>query len=369
MTVDTKLTSPKEEALFPLTVIAAGLLWCLLVVGTCGFGLFYVAIIGAAILIAHSLFLAQVKGNGLKLSERQLPELYARCKAAAERLHMAELPEIYLLQSGGALNAFATKLLSRKFVIIYSSLVDDCADPRQLDFVIGHELGHLAAGHLKWNAFLLPAKALPWLGAAYSRACEYTCDRYGFQVVGDLEPSMRALAVLAAGGRLSGQVDLQAFLAQREETGGFWMAVGELVSSHPYLCKRVAALQELSRPGSLRPIARNPLSYPFAPFLGAGLGGAGLGGMMAFVAIAGILAAIAIPNFIKYQERAKATATGAHQTTQQADLTKMLQHLEDGQGKRDELLQEGAKPTTEETDSDDAEEDGTQPEPASAHSP
>lgn len=303
MTFDSKLRSPKEETLFPMMVVAALLIWFTLVVGTCGFGLIYVALIGAAIVIAHSLFLAQVKGNGLRLGERQLPELYTRCKAAAQRLGLEEVPEIYLLQSGGVLNAFATKLLSRKFVILYSSLVDECADPRQLDFVIGHELAHLAAGHLAWNAFLLPAKALPWLGAAYSRACEYTCDRCGLHLVGELEPSMRALTVLAAGGRLSARVDLQAFLAQREETGGFWMSIGELVSAHPYLCKRVAALQEQSQPGSLRPVARHPLAYPLAPFLGAGTTGAGMGGLMAFVAIAGILAAISIPSFVKYQHQ------------------------------------------------------------------
>src|SRR6202048_3338587 len=82
--------------------------------------------------------------------------------------------------SHGILNAFATKLLSRKFVIINSALADACTDPRQLDFVVGHELGHLAAGHLAWNALLLPFHLVPWLGTAYSRARGYTRDRAGF---------------------------------------------------------------------------------------------------------------------------------------------------------------------------------------------
>lgn len=39
------------------------------------------------------------------------------------------------------LNAFATKLLSRKFVILFASLVDECADPQQLNFVIATSWG------------------------------------------------------------------------------------------------------------------------------------------------------------------------------------------------------------------------------------
>ena len=210
-----------------------------------------------------------------------------------------------MLQSGGVLNAFATKFLSRRFVIIYSSLIDSCQDPRQLDFVIGHEMGHLAAGHLQYRALLLPFFLVPWLGPAYSRACEYTSDRCGLECSDGLEPALRGLAVLAAGGKQAQSVDLAAFTRQQEESGHFWMAVLELGSTHPYLCKRALALQEFTKPGSTQVSARNPLAYPFAPVFGIAAGG-GAGSTLMVVAIMGMLAAIAIPNFIKYQERAKA---------------------------------------------------------------
>lgn len=51
--------------------------------------------------------------------------------------------------------------------------------------MIAHEVGHLAAGHLKWNAFLSPFLFVPLLGTAYSRAREYTSDRCGLAVVSD----------------------------------------------------------------------------------------------------------------------------------------------------------------------------------------
>lgn len=69
---------------------------------------------------------------------------------------------------------------------------------------------------------------------------------------------MRGLVVLAAGGRIAARSDLDAFVEQRNESGHFWMAVHELVSSHPYLCKRVAAIKELAAPGSVTEVGRSP---------------------------------------------------------------------------------------------------------------
>lgn len=268
MALDNRLVSPKEPPLFLLGVLISGLCWAALTVLTLGIGLLYAALTVGFMLMAHAVFLASVRGNGVRVGPDQLPDLHRRLLSASQRLGLARVPELYVLQSGGLLNAVATKLLSRRFVILCSSLADACSDPRQLDFVLGHELGHLAAGHLRWNGFLLPFRLVPWLGAAYSRAREYTGDRCGLAVVEELEPAMRGLAVLAAGGKYAGEVNLQAFAEQRGESGRFWMATTELMSSHPFLCKRVAALQELVHPGTVTPVPRTPLAYPLAPILG-----------------------------------------------------------------------------------------------------
>src|SRR5258708_929418 len=195
MAFEPTLRSNNERPLFIIGVVFSVIAYAALVVSIVG--AFYGAVILAFVLIGQALFLAHVRGNGLRVSKAQLPGLYARCEEAAGKLGLATMPEIYLVQSHGILNAFATKLLSRKFVIINSALADACTDPRQLDFVVGHELGHLAAGHLAWNALLLPFHLVPWLGTAYSRAREYTCDRAGLVCCGGLEPAIRGLAVLA----------------------------------------------------------------------------------------------------------------------------------------------------------------------------
>ena len=306
MAFDPRLRSPKEQPLFVFGVLFSASVWFLLVISVVG--LIYGGMIALGILMAHALFLAYIRGNGVRVSEAQLPGLYERVKLAAQKLGMEQVPEVYVVQAGGSLNAFATRLFSRRFVVIYSDLVDACRDVRHLDFVIGHEIAHMAAGHLKWNAFLMPFRLVPWLGAAYSRACEYTCDRAGHHVVGDLEASMRGLCVLAAGGKLTAQMNLQAFIAQREETGGFWMSIYELVASHPYLCKRVAALAEIEAPGTLRPVRRSVLGFVFAPMLGVAAGGGASIAVVMVIYILGIMAAVAIPAFQEYQAKAEAAA-------------------------------------------------------------
>lgn len=300
------IRSPKEQPLFVIGVVLSTMAWIALAVSLVG--LLYGALILVFVLMAHALFLANVRGNGVRVSERQLPSLYARVRAAAEKLGMDRVPEMYLLQSHGVLNAFATKLLSRRFIIVHSSLADACGDQRQLDFVIGHELGHLAAGHLRWNAFLAPYRLVPWLGAAYSRAREYTCDRCGLMVAGDLEQSMRGLAVLAAGGRHANEVDLAAFEEQRLESGSFWMSVLELVSSHPFLCKRAAALREYVRPGSAQPVTRNVLAYPLAPLFGVAAAPAGGASASLALVVIAVFALTALQGVRKYVEQAHANA-------------------------------------------------------------
>lgn len=303
---DESLRHPGESLRFMIAAVFSTAFWVLLVISL--IGLFYGAIFLIASLIGRALFLAWVQGNGVEVSAHQLPHIHEAVVNASQRLGLKEPPKTFVVQSEGSLNAFAMKFISRPFVIIYSALIDACSDQRQLDFVIAHEVGHVAAGHLKWLGFLAPAQFVPWLGVAYSRACEYTCDRCGLSVVGDGEFADRGLLVLAAGGKSAMQANVQAFMEQRLETGRFWSATVELGSTHPFLCKRVAALREFQAPGSIAPISRNPFAYLFSPLVG--LGGAAGGGasILVMVAMIGIIAAIAIPSLLRARVAANESA-------------------------------------------------------------
>ncbi len=296
-----RLRTGKEKSLFAISLVVSLLAWIVVVVTV--IGIFYALFFGMFMLIAHVLMIAHIKGHGVRLSEKQLPEIYARVIAASEKLGLKATPEVYVMQAGGALNAFATKLTSRNFIVIYSDLLEACGDEgKEIDMIIGHEIGHLALGHLKWLWVLLPSRIVPLLGAAYSRACEYSCDRCGFEVTGEIQSAARGLTILAAGGKYGKILDMQSFVLQVKETGGFWASVYELNATHPYLSKRVAALLNSQRPGLIPIAGRNALAYPLAPFFGiASTGGSA---PLIMVAVVGMMVAIAIPQFNEYRTRA-----------------------------------------------------------------
>ena len=89
-------------------------------------GLLYLPFVALAILVGQALFLAHIRGNGVRVGAGQLPDLQRRIERAAQQLGLAQVPEVYVVQAGGVLNAFATKFLSRRFVILYSELLDAC---------------------------------------------------------------------------------------------------------------------------------------------------------------------------------------------------------------------------------------------------
>ena len=70
MALDARLRSPKEQPLFILGVIFSSLFWLVLVVTVIGIAYGLVGL-GFA-LVAHALFLVHVKGNGVRVSPRQL---------------------------------------------------------------------------------------------------------------------------------------------------------------------------------------------------------------------------------------------------------------------------------------------------------
>jgi Zn-dependent protease with chaperone function len=297
-----KLRTSKEKNLFAISFVVSLIAWIALIATIIGivYGIFF----GLFLFFAHALMISYIKGHGVKLSEKQFPEIYARVVSASHSLGLKSTPEVYLMQAGGALNAFATKMTGRNFVVIYSDLLEACGDEgKEIDMIIGHEVGHLVLGHLKWRWFLVPSRIVPLLGAAYSRACEYSADLCGFEVVGELEAATRGLAILAAGGKYGKLLDIRSFVFQSRDTGGFWASVYELNATHPYLPKRIAALFNNERPGIVPVTQRNFLAYPLAPFFG--FASAGGSAPLVMIATVGILAAVAIPQFEAYRNKAE----------------------------------------------------------------
>jgi Zn-dependent protease with chaperone function len=233
---------PSERPLFVVSVVTAAVLWIVLLVTMIGavYALIFALLFG----LIHIIFVAQVRGNAVRLGPDQFPDLYASVERMARRMGMSRTPETYLMQAGGSLNAFATKFLRSNIVVLFSDLLDACGhNTAARDMIIAHELGHIKSGHLRWRWFLMPASFVPFLTSALSRAREYTCDRYGLAGAGNKEGAGLGLAILAAGakhGPLVNRVELVRQQAAVSRSG--FMTLGEWFGSHPPLAKRLAQI-------------------------------------------------------------------------------------------------------------------------------
>ncbi len=292
----------REKSLFTISVIISMFIWFVVIVGTIGIALIYLLFGYIAYLFIQSAFISYLRGTGVKITPEQFPDLHGRLVDCCERLDVPEIPDAYLIHADGAFNALATRFRGRNFVVLYSNVVDALADdPEAINFYLGHELGHLHRKHLVWGPVLWPAGLLPLLGAAYSRAREYTCDAYGAACCPVQTSATNGIAALAAGDDRWRTMNMRAYGAQAAESGRFWMSFHELTGDYPWLTKRLGRLLDGD---DYNPPGRHGFAWLLACFVPRlGLGGGG--SVLITVAMIGVLAAVAIPAYQDYTIRAK----------------------------------------------------------------
>ena len=208
---------------------------------------FFVSFISFILCIWRTCFLGFLRGNAIKVTPSQFPKLFDILKSHCQKLGINSIPDTYVLQGNGILNAFAAKMLGNNIVILNSGVVE-LIDDNQYDvvsFIIGHELGHIKRGHVSFkNIFILPANLIVPLRLAYSRACEYTCDNIGYNLCP--AGAVNGMLFLACGAKLYKKVDTkEMILSFAANSGGTSFA--EIFSTHPLLIKRVRVLNNLNK--------------------------------------------------------------------------------------------------------------------------
>lgn len=170
--------------------------------------------------------------DSLRLTPKQCPEVYALFREACEILDMAE-PELYLWQNPYP-NAFAIGM--DRFTVVVSSGLVDLLDAKELQGVMGHELGHIKSGHMLYRTIaiflsivgLVAARNLPFVNLLsqallyslydWSRKSELTADRAGLLVSQNQDVAISTLLKLAGGSQRTAQMlSTEEFVKQADD--------------------------------------------------------------------------------------------------------------------------------------------------------
>lgn len=208
------------------------------------------------------------QADSVRVTPRQFPHLHRIWLQAMDTLDAQEDYALYIAQSpftnAGALG------FDHPWVCLYSGSLRMLTEP-EIEFVMGHELGHVISGHALYHTMmilllqllragtgpLLSMVSMPVLLALleWSRKSELSADRAGLLAVQVPDAALGAFMRMAGGGTPE-EMHLGEFLTQAEEyrdTGNLIDKVMKVFNtmghSHPLLLPRALELREWLQAG------------------------------------------------------------------------------------------------------------------------
>lgn len=186
---------------------------------------------------------ARIRSTALQVTNKTVPLIHRACGRVADRLLLPVVPEAYIMADPTP-NAFAPAWATgeRPIVVLHSGLVQ-LLSATEIEFVIGHELGHLGLRHGEILGIGQRSEFELLQVRSTQRAAEISADRVGLLACRSLHLAARVMIKTASGlpCELLG-FDIDAFIRQMErdpaETSREW----ELDLSHPSLPLRLWSL-------------------------------------------------------------------------------------------------------------------------------
>ena len=200
------------------------------------------------------------QANAVKVGPNQFGKVYEVYKQALKTLDAPEYP-LYITQTP-MVNAGAYGM-DQPFIILNSGTVA-LVDDDELEYILGHEIGHILSGHVLYRTMMvilinLANMGFPIVGLAaravlvalleWYRKSELSCDRAGLLTVQDPEVVMRTMLKMAGGGS-STDTSLQEFIVQAEEykqsgdvADQVFKVLNLMATTHPFYVLRVSELR------------------------------------------------------------------------------------------------------------------------------
>jgi len=200
-------------------------------------------------------FYATERVDAVKITRQNFPEVYAMIESYAHRLGMEKVPEAYIKQRSGVLNAFSAFLFGRQYLVFNAEIFEvayrEHHDMEALGFIAAHEMAHIYYRHatLSYNLWILFSQMIPILGQTASRTREYSCDRLAQHLT--QYDGIEAMLMLMVDRHLYKMIDKVDYLQQARETRGFFIFICNLLSTHPIMPKRIRALAMKQGSGEL----------------------------------------------------------------------------------------------------------------------
>ncbi len=190
-----------------------------------------------------------------RITRQQMPQAAQLVEECVQRLQI-EAVDVFVIPQR-ELNAYTFGLSSPKAIVLYEPLFR-VMDSQELQFIIGHEMGHIKLGHTWLNSLVggmagIPASysaafililALRW----WNRSCEFSADRAGMLACSNMNKAITALIKLEVGtGRISAEQMENALQRIDAEDDDMLNNLGELLATHPMIIKRINQLREYAR--------------------------------------------------------------------------------------------------------------------------
>ncbi len=184
--------------------------------------------------------------NELRISSNVTPSLYRCLNTVYSRLHISNSMVSAFVYASPEFQATCFPGENKECIIRFSSTLVDVLDERELEFVIGHELGHFLYGH---SGLANRKQGLEYL--FLNRAQEISADRVGLIACESMDVAMRALMKTISGLKEEYlRFDSGSFLSQLNELSEDSAQGGETLT-HPSILIRSRSLLSFSRCGFL----------------------------------------------------------------------------------------------------------------------
>ena len=197
-----------------------------------------------------------LKDGAFLLSEPISPRIFNIVTETKQKLDLEGEYEVFCLNSN-SINAFAYVQPAEEknfFIIGITSAALEELEDLEIQFILGHELGHFLFEHNRMNYLINPnptsqgVTLLPSMGESiflrWRKKCEISTDRVGVLACGDFENAARAMLKTAYG--LTGKnlnLDVDSLLQQIDDLKEEPEALEINYRSHPLMPLRLKVMQ------------------------------------------------------------------------------------------------------------------------------